>query len=261
MVFSHENQDSKGGRFAVVGSFKSSSSRRVCCPDGVFHAMKSGPVVNKHLHWYSGCSSEYLFRISLHTFLSNTIMYFNIQMNEFHEVPMPEPPMDVMLGVRSKDQTLGLGVLDGCLCMLHRYSINHNVEVFAMKENGIRESWTTMFIIPNLTLGGIARNLELFGYTKRGEVLMKVLVGDMRCEMTTYNPIDRSRRNFLTQDDCKYVNAVMYEEITVTPTDYGWKDKDSREATYVEYFIHRSPQKMRKRWDGIWQVCTMKSAL
>lgn len=252
MVFFHENQDSKG-RFAVVGSFKSKSWRRVRCPDGVFHEMMSGPVVNKHLHWQSNESDHYG-----SIFSSRTIMYFDIQMNEFHEVPMPKPPPPyVRFGVSFRFG-MGLGVLDECLCMIRKNSITDDVEVLAMKEYGIRESWTTMFIIPNLTLG-VARNLELFGYTKRGEVLMKVPVGDMGCEMTTYNPMDSSRRKISIQDDCDYVNAVMYEETMVTPTDYDWEDKELRgEATYVEYFLHRPPQKMRKRRDGIWQVCPME---
>lgn len=241
MVFSHENQDSNG-QFAVVGSFRSNNWRRVCFPYH-FDRVKSGPVVNEHLHWHF-------------PELSPRIIYFNIQTNEFKELPMPEPSRYLW----SWNRIMGLGVLDGFLSFVRpENSSNTNLEVLAMKEFGIIESWTTMFIISTSASRVLGNNLVPFGYTKCGEVLMKVPDGEMGCVIIAYNPLDSSHRKISIQDHCDYVNAFMYEETLVTPIDYNWEEKELRgEATYVEHFLNRSPQRMRKRSDGNWVVCIME---
>lgn len=155
---------------------------------------------------------------------------------------------------------MGLGVLDGFLSFVRpENSSNTNLEVLAMKEFGIGESWTTMFIISTLALRVLGNNSEPFGYTKCGEVLMKVPDGEMGCVIIAYNPMDNSHRKISIQDHCDYVNAFMYEETLVTPIDYNWAEKELRgEATYVEHFLNRSPQRMRKTSDGNWVVCIME---
>ena len=93
------------------------------------------------------------------------------------------------------DILLSLGVLEGCLCMVrsckHLTDRMDRVEVLVMKKYGIKESWTTMFILSNLPNLHIYDNVVPLCFTKNGEILMKIGWNHVRA----YNPNDNWQRD------------------------------------------------------------------
>ncbi|KAL7220548.1 hypothetical protein ACSBR2_013431 [Camellia fascicularis] len=151
-------------------------------------------------------------------------------MNKFKKLPMPQPKNG------DGDILFGLGVLEGCLCMVRccdehpSYHVGI-VEVLAMKEYGKQESWITMFILSNLPNLSLYHVLVPLCSIKNGEVLMKVDMDHIRA----YNPINNSQRKVRIPKKHNYLDAIVYEESLVTPPDTNWEEEELRgEATYVE---------------------------
>ncbi|XP_028113869.1 F-box/kelch-repeat protein At3g23880-like [Camellia sinensis] len=173
--------------------------------------------------------------------VAHEIVYFNLRMNKFKKLPMPQPK-------NGGDILFGLGVLEGCLCMVcccdeHRSYHVGIVEVLTMKEYGKQEFWITMFILSNLPSLNLYNELVPLCYAKNGEVLMKVAMDHIR----TYNPIDNSQRKVRISNKCKYLDAIIYEESLVTPPDNNWEEEELRgEATHVETWLSGSWQKIKK---------------
>ncbi|GMP56610.1 hypothetical protein CsSME_00021029 [Camellia sinensis var. sinensis] len=227
-----------GGEFVVVGSLRSKTWTEINFPYH-FCSVKSGPVVNENLHWFASNKSSDRF------FAPREIIYFNPRMNKFKKLPMPQPKNG------DGDIILGLGVLEGCLCMVRCYDEHPSghvgiVELLAMKEYGMQESWTTMFIISNLPELGIYDNVVPLCFIKNGELLIKV----GRKHLRAYNPNDNSQRDVTIPT---YLDAIVYEESVVTPTGYNWEEEVLRgEAIYVETSLSGSRRKIRKvigKWD------------
>ncbi|GMP55017.1 hypothetical protein CsSME_00019974 [Camellia sinensis var. sinensis] len=195
MAFSHETPSCG---LVIIGSFRNKTWTVVHFPYHV-SSMKSGPVVNENLHWFASKESWG------HFFTPYQIIYFNPWKNIFKKLPMPQPKDG------HGDILLGLGVLEGCLCMVrscqHPTNRMDRVEVLVMKKYGIKESWTTMFILSNLPNLHIYDNVAPFCFTK---------------------------------------NAV-YEESLASPIDHNWEAKELRgDARYVENSLSSSWRKMRK---------------
>ncbi|GMP55013.1 hypothetical protein CsSME_00019970 [Camellia sinensis var. sinensis] len=203
MAFSHETPSC---RLVVIGSFQSKTWIVVHFPSPV-SSVKSSPVVNGNLHWFASKESWG------HFFAPHQTIYFNPQKNIFKKLPMPKPKDG------DGDILLGLGVLDGCLCMVRscEHPTNHvdRVEVLVMKKYGIKESWTTMLILSNLP------NLRIYD---------NVVPLDIRI------PIKGP-----------YVYAVVYEESLASLIDYNWEAEELRgDARHVENSLSGSWRKMRK---------------
>ncbi|KAL7251905.1 hypothetical protein ACSBR1_013705 [Camellia fascicularis] len=165
MALSHQTP-SYGGEFAVVGNFRSKTWTEVHFPYR-FSSVNSAPVLNENLRWFAS-------KKSLDHFLAaHEIVYFNPRMNKFKKLPMPQPKNG------DGDILFGLGVLEGCLCMVRccdehpSYHVGI-VDVLTMKEYGKQESWITMFILSNLPSLNLHNELVPLCYAKNGEVLMKV---------------------------------------------------------------------------------------
>ncbi|CAL5370614.1 unnamed protein product [Camellia sinensis] len=240
MALSHSSPD-YGGEFVVVGSFRNKTWTRVsfsfCASD-----VHSGPVLNENLHWFSSKN---------HSFLSShQIVFFDPLIDEFREVPMPEPKDG------DGDILLGIGVLDGCLCMArfdHPGNFEGNVEVLVMKEYGMQNSWAIMFSISNSTgLFHSYDRIEPLCSTKNDEVLVNIFLrGKRRHNIWACNSNDNSHREipFSVNHHC-LIDAVMYEESLETPPNYSWEDDELRgEATYDEIFLCSSPRKLKKVMD------------
>ncbi|XP_028113868.1 F-box protein CPR1-like [Camellia sinensis] len=176
MAFSHETPSCG---LVVIGSFRSKTWIVVHFPSHV-SSVKLSPVVNENLHWFASKESWG------HFFAPHQIVYFNLRKNIFKKLPMPKPKDG------DGDILLGLGVLDGCLCMVRscEHPTNHvdRVEVLVMKKYGIKESWTTMLILSNLPNLRIYDNVVPLCFTKNGEILMKIGWNHVRA----YNPNDNS---------------------------------------------------------------------
>lgn len=96
------------------------------------------------------------------------IVYFDATEEEFKEVLNPnyESMNDLVV-----DDLAGLAVLGGLLCVVMSKR-ESPTDVWVMKEYGVKESWTKLFVIPD-ELGDLyLPDFELLCYTKDGEVVM-----------------------------------------------------------------------------------------
>lgn len=69
------------------------------------------------------------------------------------------------------DIALSLGVLGGCLCVLC-YEIETHVDVWVLKEYGLKESWTKLFCLPCFDRGGRSVFLKPLCLLSNGEILL-----------------------------------------------------------------------------------------
>ncbi|CAL5393054.1 unnamed protein product [Camellia sinensis] len=187
------------------------------------------------MNWFTSTESWSRF------FARHQVIYFNQRKNIFRKLPMPLPKDG------NGDILLGLGVLEGCLCMVrsceHLTDRMDRVEVLVMKKYGIKESWTSMFILSNLPNLHIYDNVLPLFFTKNGEILMKIGKNCVRA----YNPNDNSQRDIRIPADSPYFYAAVYEESLASPIDYNWEAEELREdARYVENSLSGSWRKMRK---------------
>nr|XP_027120863.1 F-box/kelch-repeat protein At3g23880-like [Coffea arabica] len=113
------------------------------------------PIVNGNPHWLANHKKS---DRNIH---GELIVYFDTKTNDLIELPVPE------LRNTEEKWISGLGVVDGCLCMIRPN--NDQGEVLVMKEYGVGESWTTIFgFPPRLQL---TKGLEPIFFTKNGDVL------------------------------------------------------------------------------------------
>lgn len=89
-----------------------------------------GVLVGSALHWVVSRKPE--------SDTANLIAAFDLTTEEYLLVPQPE--------FSSKDFHMNIGELEGCLCILCNY-IQKRVDVWVMKDYGVKESWTKMFSV------------------------------------------------------------------------------------------------------------------
>ncbi|XP_028091547.1 F-box/kelch-repeat protein At3g23880-like [Camellia sinensis] len=206
-----------GGKFVKIGSFRNKTWTSVY--EFPYHvcSMISGPVVNGYLHWF-------VFKESSDNFPSHQIIYFDPRIDEFKEVPMPQPKHVDGYTI------LGLGDLNGCLCM-SRFNhsscnfVGNKVEVLVMKEYGMESSWIVLFSIEYLS-GKIYDYFVPLCSTKNDEVIMKIFTG-LKGYIRAYNPNDNSHRDILNFTHRCSLEAIMYEESLVVPPDYNFEKEES----------------------------------
>ncbi|XP_058198121.1 F-box/kelch-repeat protein At3g23880-like [Rhododendron vialii] len=241
IAFAHQTP-SYGGEFVVVGSLKSKSWAVIHFPYRV-PTVESGPIVNENLHWYDCKIND-----SGNYFLSpHQIIYFDARMDEFKEVPMPDP------GGEDGDIICGLGTLDGCLFMFRSGNSEKNVELLVMKDYGVQESWTIMVVVSDcLTSSSYNESLEPLGYTKNGEILTRVWTW-MECgwQIWAFNPNDNSHRRISIPEVPNCYALTMHKESLIIPTDYDWEEEEQKgEASYV--FHCNYSRRLKKGKDGYW---------
>lgn len=166
------------------------------------------------------------------------------QNNEFVELPAPPQPSCFR---ERKTVTLGLWVLEGCLCIARCGSGSTAevepsfVEVFVMREYGVGESWNSIFIMSNFM--GLSRpyeygNLVTLCFAKNCEVLIAV----NRNQLFEYNPNKMSRREIPIPSDCYEIHVASYTESLASPAVYGqeedWVEKgeDALELVHSCWF-------------------------
>nr|GMD14933.1 F-box/kelch-repeat protein At3g23880-like [Ipomoea batatas] len=117
-------------RPAMVASLKNKEWRKVPFP---FYANSARDGVNFHntLHW----RVNGLLRWRVNG--SRNIVYFEAESDEFKELPTPEL-------CRRESAILGLGIMDGCLCMVCEGKERGEklLQVLVMKEYGVKKSWS-----------------------------------------------------------------------------------------------------------------------
>ncbi|PSR92680.1 F-box/kelch-repeat protein [Actinidia chinensis var. chinensis] len=198
------------GSVAMVASIRSKSWVTIPYPykEKIIY---SGPVVNERLYWRvdyidnNGMSTEDHDKSKIHQ-----IVYFDPVTDKFVEVPAPRPTIEEW------NVVMGLGVVDGSLCVV-RNCENRYAEVFIVKE-----SWTRMFIINNLTglCGAFKYELVPLCFTKNGEVVVAV----NGKTIFVYNTIEKSQREIHSADNYGEINVISYMESLVSTSEYGHEE-------------------------------------
>ncbi|CAI9098674.1 OLC1v1035359C1 [Oldenlandia corymbosa var. corymbosa] len=80
---------------------------------------------------------------------SRVIVYFDEEINQFREIPMPE---EHETSDESPTYYFGLTLLHGCLCMSKSGSTSYSGDIFIMRESGAINSWTKLFTIDGVLL-------------------------------------------------------------------------------------------------------------
>lgn len=103
---------------------------------------ESGVVIDNHLvHWKFWNRSTGNLRIGC----------FDLRSNQWgDDVPLPDSIPQTFMNVCFDDVKFPpVGVLDGCLCLLSENSLSNAVDVWVMKEYGVKDSWVKLVSIPN----------------------------------------------------------------------------------------------------------------
>ena len=124
----------------------------------------------------------------------------------FREIPLPD--------WLPKDTKFELGILSGCLCITHRdTAIVSCFEVWAMKEYGVKESWTKLFVTSESF-----RSLIPICFTRNGDVIMEV---DQE-KLVIFNLKENTQRIISFHDFSNYV--IAYVESSIFPKANGLKE-------------------------------------
>jgi F-box interacting protein len=114
-----------------VYSMKSHSWRRIQdFPYYLRYKRSYGELVGSALHWVVSRKPE--------SDVANLIAAFDLTSEEYRLVPQPE--------FSEKDFHMNIGELEGCLSILCNY-IQVRVDVWVMKDYGVKESWTKLFSV------------------------------------------------------------------------------------------------------------------
>ncbi|OVA09860.1 F-box domain [Macleaya cordata] len=116
-----------------------------------------------------------------------------------------------------------VGVVGGCLCIFAQ-SYNVGIEVWVMKDYGVRESWTKLFTIAQQSILGSRayKYLSPMQSLKNGEILLKILLRigeeddlDLDYDLALYDP---KLARFRTLKICggEWSDATLYVESLVS---------------------------------------------
>ncbi|XP_059630080.1 F-box/kelch-repeat protein At3g06240-like [Cornus florida] len=159
----------------------------------------AGTFLNGALHWRASRGGR------------DTILALDMAKEEFFEVPQPE----------SRDRNISfhsLGASQGCLSLLC-YGYGLEVEIWLMKEYGVKSSWMKMSVVRGRDVG-YCDYLVPICFTKNGEVI--VVVDGMK--LIKYNVHDKTMKNLKVRND-DWFEWVIYMESLVSPyAENGNKD-------------------------------------
>ncbi|KAK9130522.1 hypothetical protein Sjap_011009 [Stephania japonica] len=154
----------------------------------------TGKLVNGAIHW-EGSPSDAMD-------MSFFIISFDIGNEEFREVPLPE--------FKNGKEWARMAVLDGHLCILRYRALG--LEVWVMKNYGVRESWTMFFSIGQPVYIPRKELISPLCILKNGEILVNK---QGKCLML-YNPKDGRVRNICIRGLSKWNEMEIYVESLVT---------------------------------------------
>ncbi|KAA8516862.1 hypothetical protein F0562_017320 [Nyssa sinensis] len=139
-----------------VCNLKSNSWRRI--PDFPYYLLYkqwNGMLVSGALHWVVTRKPE--------SDTANLIAAFDIRTEDYRLVPQPE--------YSDENFHMNVGVLGGCLSIFCNY-YSVRVDIWVMKEYGVKESWTNLFSVSQPT---VIRSFEYVGpiaYSKSSEEVL-----------------------------------------------------------------------------------------
>ncbi|KAI8561470.1 hypothetical protein RHMOL_Rhmol04G0342300 [Rhododendron molle] len=167
------------------------------------HLFGRGSVLNGSPHWVACGITDidgYYFRIAC----------FDVMEEKFKEVPMPI--------YEEKVHLFKVGVLDGCLCMVD--SRLESLTFWVMKEYGVKESWTKLFVVSNVPPNEPGEPLinycELLCFTKDGEFVLKLRSGTS-AKFAIYNPKRKTYKRIEKPENWKGHEIDIYVESLVSP--------------------------------------------
>ncbi|XP_058764260.1 F-box protein CPR1-like [Vicia villosa] len=125
----------------------------LCC------ARTMGVLVENSLHW--------IVTRKLEPFQPDLIVGFNLTLEVFEEVPLPEVD-------DSESFEIDVAVLGGCLCMIVNYQAS-KVDVWVMRKYGSGDSWCKLFTLIEPCFILPLKSLRPLGYSEdRNRVLLEV---------------------------------------------------------------------------------------
>ncbi|KAF7145497.1 hypothetical protein RHSIM_Rhsim04G0210300 [Rhododendron simsii] len=141
------------------------------------------------------------------------IVYFDATEEKFKEVPSPDCEGANIL---VSSCGVGLGVLGGSLCVVKRHyesHASHHADVWVMKEYGVKESWSKLFVVPIESGEFYSYRCMPLCYANDGEVVMmfdsKMLV--------SYNPKENSYKTISNDQDRPELDVTLYVESLASP--------------------------------------------
>ncbi|XP_052207103.1 F-box/kelch-repeat protein At3g23880-like [Diospyros lotus] len=153
----------------------------------------TGKFANGALHWFSTGNPYEIF--------PTVICSLNLSSETYGKIALPS------FGGRCSG--VRLDVLDGSLCVICNNAGSH-ADLWVLKEYGIEESWTKLFVIPYPTSPFSGVYSRPFCSLKNGELLM-----DFKSRLAVYNPKDGIIRyldiqNYETfYEVCPYVESLV----------------------------------------------------
>ncbi|GAA0166767.1 hypothetical protein LIER_40251 [Lithospermum erythrorhizon] len=223
---------SYGGEWLISTSLKSKRWKHVSFPDNKDFASE-GPVVNDRLHWVV-CDRDprkdtdeydpYRHSFDWKLLSYNSIVYFDSSLDEFKLLPMPDPIEE------GGDKIVSLGVIHECLCMIRKITFDSkcDVEILMMKEYGVKQSWTSSFIILDV-IGG---SMELVMVSKQYDALYSMING----KFYVYNPTTMTFKKILDpKRRYKFSTATPFIESALPTNGYYWNAKEHKKGASTMY--------------------------
>ncbi|KAL5723431.1 hypothetical protein ACHQM5_006834 [Ranunculus cassubicifolius] len=198
--------------------------RRISGPSSYCLSFNCGNTyVNGALHWY-----KLIDRSDRTTSAKvDSIMAFNVGTEEFVDIPPNKP-------VFKEDPSRAyLTVFEECLCSCYLFCKTCILDIWAMKEYGVKKSWTMLYSIqfpPGLKPRGDFLRIEPLVVYENGEMVLKVvdskgdfvrtepLVTESRGSVSTYSYdlTDKSVGKFYCESKFQWENVVSYVESLVS---------------------------------------------
>jgi F-box interacting protein len=128
---------------------------------------------------------------------------FNFETERFETIPPPSH----FAPKRRDREWLSLGVLESCLLLCAFDDDSTKFDMWVMKDYGVQESWTRIFVVENLYPRRYKReDYEPIMFLNNGDILMSYGVGAVVC----YNPETKSfRKTSIVPIDSEFV-ATAY---------------------------------------------------
>ncbi|KAF2306034.1 hypothetical protein GH714_009863 [Hevea brasiliensis] len=174
-----------------VYSLRRNSWRRIGdMPYCVLYPGANGVFACGALHWLVSQGPE--------SNVANIIVALDLGVEDYREVPQPE--------FRDRNFNRDIGVLGGCLCLLANFQ-GQRVDLWVMKEYGMKESWTKLFSVAQQEGIGILRSLKPLAYSKSGS---EVLMEHDNLNLLGYDLRRKEVRNIRIQDMPLTFEAEIY---------------------------------------------------
>nr|GLL40703.1 F-box/kelch-repeat protein At3g23880-like [Ipomoea trifida] len=212
-----------GYPFLISVSFNHKEWRPVQAPCNL-DSIRGGIEFRNTFYWWASddIKNQNWYRVAGR----NRIIYFDPMHDEFRILPTPD------LWHQRKNEIVGLGVIDECLCMASSMVKDEEepkmktIQIWIMKEYGKQESWMTAFAIqmPHLHLGDIYGRyggVTFYSQNKNAQEVLFLLLGGW-CGKQIYvydrkkNKLKEDLIDFLTGHRF-YVRGYFYIESFACP--------------------------------------------